>query len=63
MTIFATAADLKAIEAEMPWADRGQARSMYDFLTRAKTAHGARPAVSYQLLSGPDTKKDTLTWA
>ena len=63
MTTFATAADLKAIEAEMPWAARGQARSMYDFLTRAKTAHGARPAVSYQLLSGPDTKKVTLTWA
>ncbi|MFZ1346133.1 MAG: acyl-CoA synthetase, partial [Tabrizicola sp.] len=63
MTTFATAADLKAIEAEMPWADRGQARSMYDFLTRAKTAHGARPAISYQLLSGPATKKVTLTWA
>jgi len=63
MTTFATAADLKAIEAEMPWAARGQARSMYDFLTRAKTAHGARRAVSYQLLSGPDTKKVTLTWA
>ena len=63
MTTFATAADLKAIEAEMPWADRGQARSMYDFLTRAKTAHGARPAISYQLLSGPETKKVTLTWA
>ena len=63
MTTFATAADLKAIEAEMPWTDRGQARSMYDFLTRAKTAHGVRPAISYQLLSGPATKKVTLTWA
>ncbi|MFO1201722.1 MAG: acyl-CoA synthetase [Tabrizicola sp.] len=63
MTIFATAADLKAIEAEKPWADRGQARSMYEFLTRAKSAHGARPAISYQLLSGPETKKVTLTWA
>ena len=63
MTTFATAADLKTIEAEMPWADRGLARSMYDFLTRTKTAHGARPAVSYQLLSGPETKKVTLTWA
>ena len=29
MTTFATAADLKAIEAEMPWADLGQARSIY----------------------------------
>lgn len=63
MTNFATAADLKAIEAEMPWVDRGQARSMYEFLTRAKTAHGGRPAISYQLLSGPETKKITVTWA
>jgi fatty-acyl-CoA synthase len=63
MPTFATAADLRAIEAEAPWADRGQARSMYEYLTRAKTAHGARPAISYQLLSGPETKKVTLTWA
>jgi fatty-acyl-CoA synthase len=63
MTTFATAADLKAIEAEMPWADRGQARSMYEYLTRAKASHGSRPAISYQLLSGPETKKVTLTWA
>jgi hypothetical protein len=26
MTTFATAADLKAIEAEMPWADQGARR-------------------------------------
>ncbi|MCU0904498.1 MAG: acyl-CoA synthetase [Tabrizicola sp.] len=63
MTSFATAADLRAIEAEKPWADRGQARSIYDYLSRAKTAHGARPAISFQLLSGPATKKVTLTWA
>jgi fatty-acyl-CoA synthase len=63
MPTFATAADLKAIEAEKPWADRGQARSMYDYLTRAKTDFGARPAISFQLLSGPDTKKLTLSWA
>jgi fatty-acyl-CoA synthase len=63
MTTFATAADLRAIEAEMPWTDRNQARSIHDYLTRAKAAHGARPAVSFQLLSGPETKKVTLTWA
>jgi fatty-acyl-CoA synthase len=62
MTTFANLADLKAIEAAMPWADRGQARSMYDYLSRAKAAHGSRPAISYQLLSGPETKKVTLTW-
>ncbi|RYI20349.1 MAG: acyl-CoA synthetase, partial [Acetobacteraceae bacterium] len=63
MSNFATAADLKAIEAEMPWADRDLAKSMHDFLGRTRTAHGARPAISYQLLSGPETKKVTLTWA
>ncbi len=63
MANFATGADLRAIEAEMPWADRGQARSMYEYLSRAKAAHGARPAISYQLLSGPETRKITLTWA
>jgi fatty-acyl-CoA synthase len=63
MTNFATAADLKAIEAEKPWAERGQARSIYEYLTRAKDAHGARPAVSFQLLSGPAEKKVTLSWA
>lgn len=63
MTRFATLADIRAIEAEADWADRGQARSMYEFLSRAKEAHGPRPAISYQLLSGPATKKVTLTWA
>ncbi len=59
---FATRADVKAIEAEMPWADRNVGHSMYDFLSRTKQAHGARPAISYQLLSGPGTKAETLTW-
>ncbi|MCU0828347.1 MAG: acyl-CoA synthetase [Tabrizicola sp.] len=63
MTNFATVADVRAIEAEAPWADRERARSMYDYLSRAKAAHGSRPAISYQLLSGPETKKLTLTWS
>jgi fatty-acyl-CoA synthase len=63
MNAFANLADIKAIEAEMPWADRGQARSMYEFLTRARDAHGSRPAISFQLLSGPETKSETVTWA
>jgi fatty-acyl-CoA synthase len=60
---FATAADARAIEAEASWAERDRARSMYDFLSRARNAHGQRPAFSYQLLSGPQTKAVTLTWA
>jgi len=62
MDTFANLADLKAIEAEMPWTERGMARSIYEFLTRACDAHGPRPALSFQLLSGPGTKSETLTW-
>ncbi|MCX7288542.1 MAG: acyl-CoA synthetase [Rhodobacterales bacterium] len=62
MTAFKTLADIKSIESEAPWADRGQARSMYDYLGRARKDHGNRPAISYQLLSGPETKKVTLSW-
>lgn len=59
---FATLADVKAIEVEMPWDARGMARSMHEFLSRTKAAHGTRPAISYQILSGPGTKAETLTW-
>ncbi len=59
---FASRADLKAIEAEVGWADRDLARSIHGFLGQAASAHGARPAVSYQLLSGPGDAAQTLTW-
>jgi fatty-acyl-CoA synthase len=59
---FANLADVKAIEAEMPWEARGMARTMHEFLGRAKAAHGTRPAISYQILSGPKEKSETLTW-
>ena len=62
MGTFAALADLKAIEAEQPWADRNIGRSMHDFLSRTKAAHGTRPAISFQLTSGPGDKAETLTW-
>lgn len=62
MGLFANLADLKAIEAEMPWEDRDMPRSIYGFLRRARDAHAARPAISFQLLSGPQDKALTLTW-
>lgn len=62
MGTFANRADIAAIEAEMPWEVRDTARTMHDFLTRAKAAHGPRPAISYQILSGPNDKAVTLTW-
>ncbi|MFN7223915.1 MAG: acyl-CoA synthetase [Paracoccaceae bacterium] len=60
---FVTRADVVAVESEMSWGQRPVARTMYEFISGAKAAHGARPAVSYQLLAGPDTKRETLSWA
>ena len=62
MNHFRTREDVAAIEAEMPWAERDVGRSMHDFLSRAAKAHGARPAVTFQLTSGPKDRAQTLTW-
>lgn len=62
MGSFASVADIKAIEAEMPWADRDIGHSIYDFLSRTRANHGTRNAVSYQLTSGPSDPCESLTW-
>jgi fatty-acyl-CoA synthase len=62
MKAFASVADRDAIEAEKPYAARDAAKSIYQFLTRARDAHGARPAVSFQLESGPGAAAETMTW-
>ena len=53
MGTFASVADRDAIEAEAGWDDRQVARGMHEFLGRAAAMHGTRPALSFQLLSGP----------
>ncbi len=59
---FVTARDARAFEAEMPWSERGVATTLHEFLQSVVTRHGNRPAVSFQLLSGPTDKAETLTW-
>jgi fatty-acyl-CoA synthase len=59
---FASLADLRAIEDEMAWDKRDMPRSMHAFLGRTRAVHGTRPAVSYQLLSDPGSKAETLSW-
>ena len=54
--------DKISIENEMPWEDRGLPATMYGFLTDVKDRFGSRPAVSYQILSGPKDKAETLSW-
>ncbi|CUI77026.1 acyl-CoA synthetase [Cognatishimia activa] len=59
---FASCADRDAIEQEMPWEERDVSKTMYQFLTHARDRFPNRPAVSYQLTSGPKDKAETLTW-
>jgi fatty-acyl-CoA synthase len=59
----ATLGDKQAIEDEMPVAGRWQARSLYEQLAATAAAFPDRPAITFQLQSGPRDKVVTLTWA
>ncbi len=62
MTRFASIEDRNAIEAEKPWEERNVPATMYEFLRAVAEKHGGRPAVSYQITSGPADRAETLTW-
>ncbi len=59
---YAGLADRNAIEAEMPWQARDLPKTIWSLLSKTAGAYPDRPAVSYQLLSGPTDKAETLTW-
>ena len=59
---YATIADRDAIEAEIAFAARDLPKTTWAMLSRTAAAHGARPATSFQLLSGPADWRETLTW-
>ena len=46
----------------MPWDARDIGHSIHDFLSRTRAKHGTRPAISFQLQSGPADKAETLSW-
>jgi acyl-CoA synthetase (AMP-forming)/AMP-acid ligase II len=58
-----TLADKRAIEDAMPWAARAPATTLYEFICRAADRFPDRPAVSFQLTSGPGDAAETLSWA
>lgn len=60
---FATAADSVAIEAEGPFDDLDLPRTTWALLHRTAARHGARNALSFQLLSDPKAPAETLSWA
>ena len=62
MGTFASLADIKAIEAEMPWDKRDVGRTIYEALSKTRDTCGARAAVSFLLEAQPGKKSETLTW-
>jgi acyl-CoA synthetase (AMP-forming)/AMP-acid ligase II len=63
MTRFTTREDIAAVEAEAAWADRDVPRTLHAFLSDVAARHPGRPAISFQLLSGPKDPAETVTWA
>ncbi|SLN30556.1 Long-chain-fatty-acid--CoA ligase [Falsiruegeria litorea R37] len=59
---FATVADRARIENEMSWEERDVPVTLHQLLSRTAGKFPSRNAMSYQLLSGPTDKAETLTW-
>lgn len=62
MARFATVADRDAIQNAMTYGERDLPVTLYQFLSQARSSYGPRNALSFQLLSGPKAKAETLTW-
>jgi acyl-CoA synthetase (AMP-forming)/AMP-acid ligase II len=54
-------ADKRLIE-QSPLAERWSARNTYELLTQTARRHGDRPALSFQIKSGPRDRAETLSW-
>jgi fatty-acyl-CoA synthase len=59
----AVLADKLAAEREMPVTERWRARSLFEQLVETAAAFADRPAIRFQITSGPSDKSVTLTWA
>ncbi|MEM1362629.1 MAG: acyl-CoA synthetase [Pseudomonadota bacterium] len=62
MSIFISMEARNEVEAQLPWAERKLPHSPYQALSGVAEKFGARPAISFQLLSDPKSKSQTLTW-
>ena len=59
---FSSMKDALDIQNEMPWEDRERPETLYQMLSEVAQKFSSRPAMSYQLMSGPTDKAETLTW-
>ncbi len=62
ITEFRTREDVAGIEAEAPWSARPVPQTLHAFLSDVAARHGGRPAISFQLTSGPKDPAETVTW-
>ncbi|MDZ7708683.1 MAG: acyl-CoA synthetase [Roseovarius sp.] len=60
---FTSRQDVLDTQNEMPWEARDTPATLHQMLSATARAFPDRPALSYQLLSGPADKAVTLTWA
>jgi fatty-acyl-CoA synthase len=63
MTKMATLADKVAIENVAPWNERLPAKTVYQYVERSAKRFPQRPAVTFQIFSGPKDRAVTLSWA
>ncbi|WBU63715.1 acyl-CoA synthetase [Paracoccus aerodenitrificans] len=63
MSRFSSIADRNLVEQEMPYEKRDVASTVYQMLSRTAERFPGRPAISFQLLSGPRDYATTLSWA
>jgi len=61
LNAWSTLAEKQAIEA-VPLAERWPAETVYAMLRKTAAAHPRRPAMSFQIKSGPKDKAETLDW-
>ncbi len=63
MMQLATKADKERIESETDWENRKPADTIRQLLNEVRDRHGERNALSFQLISDPGSKAETLTWS
>lgn len=59
---FASMEDRNAIENEMAWEARDVPVTLHEMLSSTAQRFPDRPAISYQITSGPTDKAETLSW-
>lgn len=62
MSRFSNYDDRDRVQNEMPYEQRDLPKTIHGFLTRTAERFPDRPAISFQLLSGPRDHATTLTW-